>query len=56
LRHDATHGNLPSMDLLKTAADWCIKWLKVKCLSYCVKPETSDQPDRETCTLKCHYL
>jgi hypothetical protein len=20
------------------------------------KPETSDQPDRETCTLKCHYL
>lgn len=28
LRHDATHGNLPSMDLLKTAADWCIKWLK----------------------------
>ena len=20
------------------------------------KPETSDQPDRETCALKCHYL
>ena len=21
-----------------------------------LKPETSDQPDRETCALKCHYL
>jgi len=21
-----------------------------------VKPETSDQPDRETCALKCYYL
>jgi len=21
-----------------------------------VKPETSDQPDRETCALTCHYL
>ena len=20
------------------------------------KPETSNQPDQETCTLKCHYL
>jgi hypothetical protein len=20
------------------------------------QPETSDQPDRETCALKCHYL
>ena len=29
LRHDATHGILPSMDLLKTAADWCMEWLKV---------------------------
>lgn len=28
LRHDATHGRLPSLDLLKTAADWCIQWLK----------------------------
>ena len=21
-----------------------------------IKPETSDQPDRETCALQCHYL
>ena len=24
--------------------------------SVSLKPETSDQPDRETCALKCHYL
>ena len=25
-------------------------------LAAALKPETSDQPDRETCTLQCHYL
>ena len=35
---------------------WLLFTVYTVSLLKCVKPETSDQPDRETCALKCHYL
>ena len=34
---------------------WLLFTVYTVSLLKCVKPETSDQPDRETCALKCHY-
>lgn len=30
LRHNATHGSLPSLSMLRSAAQWALQWLKVE--------------------------
>lgn len=51
LRHDATHRKLPALDLLKTAADCCIQWLKEEFWDKQIEGIASQEPITEGKTI-----